>query len=423
MGLTKNAVGKSAIDRGRLSGDRRPEERLVALAGNPNVGKSTIFNSLTGMNQHTGNWPGKTVSNAVGRFSTAQNDCLLVDIPGMYSLLTRSAEEDVARSFLCGGGAEAVIVVCDATCLERNLNLLLQILELTPRVVVCVNLLDEAERRHIRIDLGLLADILGVPVVGTSPQHPSGLRELGQALDKVLAEDRAGVVCTAEYPAVLTQAVEWLSAHLRRTGGENAPCRWQAMQLLLGNEDVVHSADNMLCAAAAREKLALAGLAGDALTDAVVTALIHRAEDISRRVVIAPEEATDSWGEKLDRLLTGRRMGYPVMLLLLLFILWLTICGANYPSRLLSDLFAAGGELLGGGLAALGLPIWLQSMLIDGVYQVLTWIVAVMLPPMAIFFPLFTLLEDAGYLPRVAYNLDRPFRQCRACGKQALTMC
>lgn len=419
MGLTKNAVGKAAIDRGLLPDGGRPGERLVALAGNPNVGKSTIFNALTGMNQHTGNWPGKTVSNAVGHFNTPQNECMLVDIPGMYSLLTHSAEEEVARTFLCSGGAEAVIVVCDATCLERNLNLVLQILELTPRVVVCVNLLDEAARKHIHIDLPRLADILGVPVVGTSVQHPEGLRELARVLDDVLAGDTGRDTCRARYPDAVEQELYGLGAQM------HSGSRWLAMQLLLGNEAAAadQGDDLLLCAAAARGRLAAVGLTSEVLTDAVVTGLIHRAEEISRTVVSAPESPISPTESLLDRLLTSRRTGYPLMLLLLLLILWLTICGADHPSQLLADMFASGGEVLGGVLIALGLPVWLQSLLLDGLYQVLTWVVAVMLPPMAIFFPLFTLLEDAGYLPRVAYNLDRPFQACRACGKQALTMC
>lgn len=412
MGLTRNAVGKAAIDRGDLIGSRRPGEKLIALAGNPNVGKSTIFNALTGLNQHTGNWPGKTVSSAAGRFDTGQHKCLLVDIPGTYSLLARSAEEDVARSFLCNGGADAVIVVCDATCLERNLNLVLQILELTPRVVLCINLLDEAARKHISIDLAGLAEMLGVPVAGTSLVSPDGLQKLAQALDCVLAAEDIEPLCPVRYAAAIERELALLQA-----AGHS---RWLAVQLLLG----YGAADEAEAAvAAARARLAAEGLAGEALEDAVVAGLIRRAEEISRRVVKLPEHIAAHWEERLDRLLTSRWFGYPLMVLLLLGVLWLTICGAGYPSRWLEDIFAAGGDVLAGALQGLGTPVWLCSLLVDGIYQVLTWVIAVMLPPMAIFFPLFTLLEDAGYLPRVAYNLDRPFHKCHSCGKQALTMC
>ncbi len=181
MGLTAASTGRHAVDNGLTIRREKPDERVIALAGNPNVGKSTVFNALTGLNQHTGNWPGKTVSNAQGRCVHKGKSYVLVDLPGTYSLLAHSAEEIVARDFLCFGGADAVLVVCDATCLERNLNLVLQTLEITPRVVVCVNLMDEAQKKHIAIDLKKLEKTLGVPVVGTSAREEKGIRE---ALDR-----------------------------------------------------------------------------------------------------------------------------------------------------------------------------------------------------------------------------------------------
>ena len=144
MGLTNSSVGIKAVDSGLVIQKQTPEDQVVALAGNPNVGKSTVFNSLTGMNQHTGNWPGKTVASAQGYCVTKRQSYVMVDIPGTYSLMAHSAEEEVARNFICFGAPDAVVVVCDATCLERNLNLVLQTLEISDRVVVCVNLRDEA---------------------------------------------------------------------------------------------------------------------------------------------------------------------------------------------------------------------------------------------------------------------------------------
>jgi len=161
-----------------------PELPVIALAGNPNTGKSTLFNALTGLRQHTGNWPGKTVLLARGTCSHRGRQLLLVDLPGTYSLLANSAEEEVARDFLCSARPDATIVVTDATCLERNLNLVLQVLEITPRVVVCVNLMDEARRKGISIDLEALAEELGVPAVGTAAKNGTGLEEL---LDTVVA--------------------------------------------------------------------------------------------------------------------------------------------------------------------------------------------------------------------------------------------
>jgi len=157
---------------------RNPDDRIIALAGNPNVGKSTVFNELTGLHQHTGNWAGKTVSNAMGYFSFADNNFILVDIPGSYSLMAHSREEEVARDYICFGEPDGVCVVCDATCLERNMNLVLQILEITDNVTVCVNLMDEAKRKGIEVDIKAISKKLGVPVSGATARSKKGLNEL-----------------------------------------------------------------------------------------------------------------------------------------------------------------------------------------------------------------------------------------------------
>lgn len=330
--------------------------KTIALAGNPNVGKSTVFNYLTGMRQHTGNWPGKTVELARGSYTYNGTEYTLVDLPGTYSLAARSAEEEVARDFLLSGEAQAAVVVCDATCLERNLNLVLQTLELTERVVVCVNLMDEAEKKGISIDVEELSALLGVPVVATAAGKGRGMEKLTAAIARV-AE---GEDCAP--PGRFSEA------------------------------DTVE------------EKIRLAQRLA-----AAVTCCLR--EDYARR------------DRRLDRLFTSRATGIPVMLLLLTGILWITIEGANLPSELLSRLFFWGQERLTDLFAALGAPDWLHGALVLGIYRVLAWVVSVMLPPMAIFFPLFTLLEDFGYLPRVAFVLDHAFQKAHACGKQALTMC
>ena len=162
--------------------ENNPKEYTVALAGNPNVGKSTIFNSLTGMHQHTGNWPGKTVENATGKFKINNQDFILVDIPGTYSIMSNSEEEEIARDYICFGNPDATIVVLDATSLERNLNLLFQIMEITNNIIVCVNLLDEAKKKKIKIDLKKLQEILGVPVIGTIAQKKKTLENLKECL-------------------------------------------------------------------------------------------------------------------------------------------------------------------------------------------------------------------------------------------------
>ena len=436
MGLTNRATGISAVDSGLVIQRKTPGDRVVALAGNPNVGKSTVFNSLTGMNQHTGNWPGKTVANAQGYCATASQSYVLVDIPGAYSLLAHSAEEEVARNFLCFGEPDAIAVVCDATCLERNMNLVLQTLEISSRVVVCVNLMDEAKRKSIRLDLPLLSRRLGVPVVGVTARRKKSLRRLLDALDGAVSGDPPQAPRAVRYPEVVERAVALLEPEAARACGGRLPSRWLSLRLLDQDASLLRELesclgpdfmrDEALQAALGQAKLLLrdAGVRdGDQLKDLVVSALVKDAETLCSGVVTYENRRYAQGDRRLDRLLTSRLTGYPVMLLLLALVFWLTITGANYPSQLLSAGLFWVQDRLTDLCRILGVPDWLHGALVLGVYRVLAWVVSVMLPPMAIFFPLFTLLEDAGYLPRVAYNLDKPFMRCRACGKQALCMC
>lgn len=329
------------------------EGRIIAFAGNPNVGKSTLFNALTGMRQHTGNWPGKTVAVAQGRCVHKGRCFLLVDLPGTYSLSAHSAEEEIARDFLADGQADAAVVVCDATCLERSLIFAIQVMEQVGRVVLCVNLMDEARSHGIRVDLQSLSRQLGVPVVGASAGRGEGLEELMDAVER--------------------------NSHPASRQSPPLPEQTPAQRAALAER-------------------------------CVAMAVTRRRQDPL------------SGQRRLDRLLTSRFTGIPVMLALLGAVLWLTIAGANMPSQILSEVLFDAGEWLRTGLVLLGAPDSVVAMLVDGVYRVLAWVVSVMLPPMAIFFPLFTLLEDLGYLPRVAFVLDHAFHKAGACGKQSLTM-
>ncbi len=431
MGLTAGSTGIGALDSGLVIKKHTPDDKVIAVAGNPNVGKSTLFNSLTGMNQHTGNWSGKTVAVAQGHCSTEKGGYVLVDIPGTYSLIPHSAEEEVARSFICLGAPDATVVVCDATCLQRSLDLALQVAEMSSKTIVCVNLMDEAERKGIHIDLSLLSERLGIPVCGVTARKKHSLTALTDILDKL--NEEALHPHEIRYPAPVEAAVAAVEPALRRNLGKRTATRFLALRLLEGDnelavklsqqrgfaklpQDVAEAVEHGL------ELLAAAGITRDRLRDMIVGAISASSDDICSGVITQGSAAHSSADRRADRILTSRAFGYPIMILLLLGIFWFTITGANFPSVWLSDMLFALGDKLSELLTSWNAPEWLSGVLIDGAYKVLAWVVSVMLPPMAIFFPLFTLLEDSGYLPRIAYNLDKPFHKCNACGKQALTM-
>ena len=435
MGLTAASTGKKAVDDGLMIHKSSPEDKVIALAGNPNVGKSTVFNELTGMNQHTGNWPGKTVTNAQGQCTHKGMGYVLVDIPGTYSLMAHSAEEEVARDFICFGEPDGVVVVCDATCLERNLNLVLQTMEITDNVVVCVNLMDEARKKNIRIDFKQLSKNLGVPVVGTSARSKKGLDKLMDEVERAVTYEHGRTV-KVRYTRPIEEAIAMVEPLLAdKLKGKRLSSRWTAVKLLdyddsLGlslrnylGEDLLDDPEIHARVRQGREHLKENGLEAEKLKDVLVSCIVLQAEEMCADAVFCDTCCYQSRDRKLDKWLTSKRTGIPIMLLLLALIFWLTIAGANVPSQLLSEGLGWVEGSLSDFFVWLQAPEWLRGVVVDGMFRVLFWVVSVMLPHMAIFFPLFPLLEDLGYLPRIAFNLDKYFKKACACGKQALTTC
>lgn len=412
----------------------------IALAGNPNVGKSTVFNALTGMRQHTGNWAGKTVANASGNFTHKNIDFTLVDIPGTYSLMASSPDEEAAREFICFGQPDCIIVVLDATCLERNLNLALQILEVNKKAVICVNLLDEATKKGIQIDLDELSLYLGVPVVGTAARSGEGLDELKDAVFDVATGKRKVFGTKIKYNSNIEKAIIKLENIIEDSKLFDDKTfsylskRFLALRLIDGDKKLDNSIkeyfnfsliENQTINKAFTEihnELENIGMKQDDIRDIIVEGIVTKAREIYAHCTCLCDKCYSRHDRKLDKILTSKLTGIPIMLLLFGVIFYITISGANYPSELLSMAFSKVQEWLYGLFDLLHSPPFLKGLLIDGMFKTLSWVVAVMLPPMAIFFPLFTLLEDFGYLPRVAFNMDRFFAKSGTSGKQSLTM-
>ncbi len=428
MSLNKNSTGISLLSKDKTRGNTK-EDYVVALAGNPNVGKSTVFNALTGLNQHTGNWPGKTVAKAEGYYEFKDSTIKIVDLPGTYSLLSNSEEEEIARDYICFNDPDIVVVVADATSLERNLNLFIQISEITEKAILCVNLIDEAEKNNIKIDLDLLSKELNSTIVSSSARNGVGIEELKEAIFKEITL-KASKKNAINYDSPIEKAIEEIEVILDETlEVPKRKKRWIALRILEGNTSILKSLYNKYNI---QEKyINMISKIKDELNknykdqlveDIIIKSIIKEAERIGNKVVKGGEEYTDTQ-RKIDKILVSKSTGIPIMIMTLLIVLWITITLANYPSEMLANMFAHGEIYIRDFFSELNLPPWISGILIDGIYVTLAWVISVMLPPMAIFFPMFTLLEDLGYLPRIAFNLDKCFKKCCACGKQALTMC
>ncbi|HAT4301207.1 TPA: ferrous iron transport protein B [Clostridium perfringens] len=428
MSLNKNSTGISLLSKEKSKGNTK-EDYVVALAGNPNVGKSTVFNALTGLNQHTGNWPGKTVAKAEGYYEFKDSTIKIVDLPGTYSLLSNSEEEEIARDYICLNDPDIVVVVADATSLERNLNLFIQISEITEKAILCVNLTDEAEKNNIKIDLDLLSKELNSTIVSSSARNGVGIEELKEAIFKeiTLQNSKKNAI---NYDSPIEKAIEEIEIILDEAlEVPKRKKRWIALRILEGNTSILKSLYNKYniqekyinMISKIKDELNK-NYKDELVEDIIIKSIIKEAERIGNKVVKGGEEYTD-FQRKIDKILVSKSTGIPIMIMTLLVVLWITITLANYPSEMLANMFAHGEIYIRDFFSGLNLPSWISGILIDGIYVTLAWVISVMLPPMAIFFPMFTLLEDLGYLPRIAFNLDKCFKKCCACGKQALTMC
>lgn len=434
MGLTNQSTGANALDK-TLNLTRNSNTKIIALGGNPNVGKSTIFNGLTGLNQHTGNWPGKTVTNATGSYTFKNFQFTLVDIPGTYSLMANSVEEEVARDFICFGNPDLTVIVLDATCLERNLNLVLQTTEITNNVLVCVNLMDEAKRKGISININKLSLLLGLPVVATSASKGEGLNDLMNSVHNITINKIINIPVKIKYNQAIENSISIIQKVLKPLLNGKINSRWVSLKLLENDKSLIESINMHIgfniydnpeltdSIKLAKENLIQNNIDEKNLKDEIVSSLVLKSESISKMVLSVSNSKYNDKDRKIDNIITSKKYGIPLMILLLGIIFWITITGANYPSELLSKFLFSIQDKLTELFVYIGAPSWLEGILIQGMYRTLAWVIAVMLPPMAIFFPLFTLLEDLGYLPRVAFNLDNFFKKSNACGKQALTMC
>nr|WP_300090244.1 ferrous iron transport protein B [Sedimentibacter sp.] len=421
MGLTAQSSKLSSMT-DVFDIEKQDNQYVVALAGNPNTGKSTVFNYLTGLKQHTGNWPGKTVVSARGEYSHNGKNYVMIDLPGSYSLFTSSKDEEVSRDFLNLGNYDLAVVVCDATCLERNLNLVFQVSELAEKVILCINLIDEAKKKNISINKEGLEKELNIPVVLTSARSGKGMDELKKNIEEEVALVENKHKSLVKYNDEIEEKVREITVCLDKMNILNT--RWTALRLLDSSTEIFSlEKEGHLNKMQSEQIKSSFGLQNENDVREKISEENYDYANLLKQKYVAEDIKKINIDKKIDDIITSRFFGMPIMLVMLGLVFWITIQGANIPSRILSDILFGFQFKLSQWFIDMGIPEFIRGIVIDGAYRTLAWVVSVMLPPMAIFFPLFTLLEDLGYLPRVAFNLDHYFKKSCAHGKQSLCMC
>lgn len=400
-------------------------KKIVCLLGNPNTGKSSIFNSLTGMHQHTGNWSGKTVVNTYGEYNHKNEEYGIIDLPGIYSILSYSQEEEVAREFICFGKYDVLVLVCDMTCIERNLNIFFQMLELNHKIIICLNLYDEAKKKNIFVDTEKMEKMLGVPIVVTSVKDGIGIEDLKDKIEDVVNNRYDFHTNKILYNKNIEEKIsniEDKSSFLVNFKNR----RWFSLRLLDSPSNFFDfmkeylTDDEFMKIKSMKEEYIKED--SEKIRESVIENIYKSCRDVKEKCVkeVGDKHLRD---RKIDDILTSKRYGIPIMFALLAVILFITISLSNIPSSILSNLFNFLEIKLSEVLIYIHFPKILHDILVYGIFRITGWVIAVMLPPMAIFFPLFTFLEDLGYLPRVAFNLDHLFKKAGCHGKQCLTMC
>lgn len=349
-----------------------------------------------------------------------------MDIPGTYSIMSTSEEEEIARNYICFGNPDATIVVVDATSLERNLNLVFQIMEITPNVIVCVNLLDEAKKKGIKIDLVKLQQLLKCPVVGTIATKKKTLNNLLKCA-KELCENKNIKPNLIKYSKSVEEKIDLILPFIQKINTiPNYLNRWVCLKLIDNEKQIISTIEKNFSVNFSEitelQKI-LNSFSKDNLKDDIVTTIVNKSAEINREVCSYTKDNYSKFDRNIDKIITSKKFGIPIMIMFLGIIFYLTICGSNYPSSILFNFFESLQDKIIFGLNYIHCPKWISEMLVLGVYKTVTWIVSVMLPPMAIFFPLFTFLEDLGFLPRLSFNVDGFFKKAGTSGKQMITMC